>query len=274
MAISRVLLVDDDEAVREMLSLVLTEEQFEIVTATNVKEALKYIVTEEFDVLVTDLHMPNAGDGFTVASAMRNIHPKAFTLILSGYPDVQEAMAAIRAQADAVLVKPTDVSALRSLIEQKLANPGERGLDGKESVASILERCLDETIKHWFGLVQRDVELTCIPLSVRERTGHLPKLIHDLITRLRLPLSAEATTSKAAQDHGTLRRAQGYTIPMVIEESRILQVSIFNTLNNNLHTVNFSTLLRDVVTIADEVDSQLKQAALRYSEPASVPSAA
>lgn len=46
---------------------------------------------------------------------------------------------------------------------------------------------------------------------------------------------------------------------MIVEESRILQVSIFHTLEKNLSTVNFSLLLADVMTIADECDSQLKQ---------------
>jgi len=50
----------------------------------------------------------------------------------------------------------------------------------------------------------------------------------------------------------------------VVEESRILQVSIFNTLQNNLRRVDFSKVLLDVITIADEVDSQLKQAMLSY----------
>ena len=54
---------------------------------------------------------------------------------------------------------------------------------------------------------------------------------------------------------------------MVVEESRILQVSIFNTLQNNLLKVDFSKVLLDVITIADEVDSQLKQAMLGYNEP-------
>jgi hypothetical protein len=53
---------------------------------------------------------------------------------------------------------------------------------------------------------------------------------------------------------------------MVVEESRILQVSIFNTLQNNLQTVDFSKVLLDVMTIADEVDSQLKQQMLGYME--------
>ena len=63
---------------------------------------------------------------------------------------------------------------------------------------------------------------------------------------------------------------------MLVEESRILQVSIFNTLQNNLMKVNFSVVLLDVITIADEVDSQLKQAMLCFVEggPASNWSAA
>jgi hypothetical protein len=55
---------------------------------------------------------------------------------------------------------------------------------------------------------------------------------------------------------------------MFIEESRILQASIFNTLQNNLNTVDFSLLLADVMTIADEVDSQLKQTIVSFLESA------
>jgi len=73
-----------------------------------------------------------------------------------------------------------------------------------------------------------------------------------------------------------LRREQGYTAAMLVEESRILQVSIFKTLQNNLRSVNFSAVLLDVITIADEVDSQLKQAMLSFVESRSLssPSAA
>ena len=117
------------------------------------------------------------------------------------------------------------------------------------------------------ALVEHDEELTCIPLSFEDRTGHLPNLIADLIYRLRLPPTAKAQISIAAREHGDLRRKQGYTAAMVVEESRILQVSIFNTLQNNLSRVDFSKVLLDVITIADEVDSQLKQAMLSYVEP-------
>jgi hypothetical protein len=133
-------------------------------------------------------------------------------------------------------------------------------------VASILERDLGATIHDWMTLVEQDEELNCIPLSFVDRAGHLPNLLADLIYRLRVPANEKASVSVPARQHGELRRRQGYTIPMVVEDSRILQVSIFNTLQNNLPTVDFSKVLRDVITIADEVDSQLKQATLGYSE--------
>jgi hypothetical protein len=52
----------------------------------------------------------------------------------------------------------------------------------------------------------------------------------------------------------------------VFEESRILQVGIFNTLQNNLDRVDFSQLLRDVITVTEEVESQLKQAIRGYAD--------
>jgi hypothetical protein len=135
------------------------------------------------------------------------------------------------------------------------------------SVASILEQDLDSTIHDWLDLVEQDEELTCIPLTFEDRTGHLPNLLADLIHRLRTPPVAKADFSLAARQHGDLRRKQGYSASMVVEESRILQVSIFNTLQNNLSKVDFSKVLLDVMTIADEVDSQLKQAMISYIEP-------
>src|ERR1022692_3406396 len=126
------------------------------------------------------------------------------------------------------------------------------------------------SIQNWLELAESDTELNCISLSRDERTGHLPKLLGDLIGRLRLDSGSKAPVSIAAGDHGIMRRDQGYTAPMVIEESRILQVSIFRTLQRNLRTVDFSKVLLDIVTIADEVDSQLKQAMTGFITPIAI----
>jgi CheY-like chemotaxis protein len=263
----RVLVVDDDEAVRMMMQEGLHRDGFEVVTASNVSDALRYIATENFDVLLSDLHMPLAGDGFTVVSAMRHTHPKALTVVLSGYPALDEAMAAILSQADEIIVKPFQLGSIKELIRTRLAEPIPFKRVSVESVASILDRQIEITIQNWLDLVEADTELTCVSLSRVERTGHLPKLLRDLVLRLRLDSGLAAPISQAARDHGKMRREQGYTAAMVVEESRILQVSIFSTLQRNLPSVDFSKVLLDVVTIADEVDSQLKQAMLSYVIP-------
>jgi hypothetical protein len=126
-------------------------------------------------------------------------------------------------------------------------------------VATILERELDTMIQDWLFRVEQEPELTCIPLNFDDRTGHLPRLLHDVIARLRLDAGTKAPISKAAADHGNLRRKQGYTVPMTVEESRLLQVTIFSTLHKNVKNLEFGVLLPDVVTIADEVDAQLKE---------------
>src|ERR1035438_6534768 len=72
---SRILLVDDNDILRKSLCLVLEHNGFEVVTAANVNDALKLIGAETFDVLLSDLQMPNAGDGLTVVSAMHHSNP-------------------------------------------------------------------------------------------------------------------------------------------------------------------------------------------------------
>jgi hypothetical protein len=106
-------------------------------------------------------------------------------------------------------------------------------------------------------------ELNHLHLSDVERTGHLPKLVDDIVARLgktTLPSKdSDAVDSPAAVEHGKLRRTQRYTPAMLIHESRILQVTIFGKLQKNLTVLDFSLLLPDVMTIADEVDAQLTQ---------------
>jgi DNA-binding response OmpR family regulator len=255
-----ILVVDDNEQVRSSLRAVLEVNQFAVTTAANVSEALHLIAHENFDVLLCDLHMPGAGDGFTVVSAMRHKNPNAVTLVFTGYPALQQAMDSILLQADEILVKPMDIPALIAVIREKLQKRGVRTTTLTERVAAILERDASVTIDDWLTRVDREGELTCVPLNREQRTGHLPRLFKELVERLRVPRSlGTKAVSLAAVEHGKVRQTQGYSIPMMVEESRILQVSIFQTLQNNLSTVDFSSLLIDVMTIADEVDSQLKQ---------------
>jgi hypothetical protein len=139
-----------------------------------------------------------------------------------------------------------------------------------ETVADILEREINHVIEEWLMRVEKEPDLMHIPLNHEERTGHLPHLLHDVIKRLRLDAETKAPISKIAADHGDLRCQQGYTVAMMVEESRLLQVSIFTTLHQNVKQLEFDALLPDVVTIADEVDAQLKEQMLRFMSAAKV----
>jgi DNA-binding response OmpR family regulator len=264
----RVLLVDDDEGVRTMMNLTLNAKGFDVVAAATVTEALKLIATECFDVLITDLHMPNPSDGFTVVSAMRHSQPDALTLLVSGYPDVQSAMSAILLEADEIIVKPFETGRLVDLLRDKLLTRKPAVRTQKERVAAILHRCTSEIVEGWLAKVKKSKELNSVSLGDQERTGYLAKLIEDLIMRLRAPNTpgeeSDSICSAAAVAHGKMRRSQGYTPAMLVHDSRILQVTLFGTLQKNLSALDFSLLLPDVMTIADEVDSQLTQAMESY----------
>src|ERR1700726_535276 len=92
---TKILLVDDNDAIRDGINETLETEGFEVFTAANVNDALQLIGSQKFDVLLSDLHMPDPGDGLTVVSAMRHSNPKAVTLIFSRYPEMKESAAAI-----------------------------------------------------------------------------------------------------------------------------------------------------------------------------------
>lgn len=128
-----------------------------------------------------------------------------------------------------------------------------------KTVADILERERDSTIKDWLTRVKLVAELTNIPLSDANRTSHLPKLFDDLLYRLRRDGEAYPLVSNSAAAHGNMRFVQGYSPSMLVEESRIFQVCTFNTLHLHQSELDQTQVLLDVMVIADEADRQLTE---------------
>jgi CheY-like chemotaxis protein len=258
--VTRVLLVDDDEVICSALSLALTEYGFQVTSACDVVQALGYITTQQFDVLLSDLHMPGPGDGLTVVSAMRHANPSAVTLLLSAFPRMEAAAQALLLQADEILVKPVNIAALIEVIRHRVAI-GPSSSRVIESVATILERTTQDTIRDWYALAKMTNLIMTVAMSQEVRCGHLPQLFLELVARLRSSrtIGGDLSISPAALAHGHDRRRLGYNALMLVEESRLLQVSIFNSLQDNLSNIDYSLLLIGVMTIADEVDGQLCQ---------------
>src|SRR2546428_13373824 len=91
--------------------------------------------------------MPNPGDGFTVVSAMRHSQPDAVTLLVSGYPDTQGAMAAILLEADEIIGKPFEIGRLTELLNERMLNRKPNTELRKERVGVIRHRCLIRIIE-------------------------------------------------------------------------------------------------------------------------------
>src|SRR5205823_10819850 len=137
----------------------LQESGFAVTTAPSVPEALKLITVEAFVVLLADLNVGAPGDGFTVVSAMRRMHPGAVTFILTGYPAFETALEAIRLQVDDYLTKPTDADALIHKIQDKLAHPKQRHQIITKRLSEIISDNVMSISQDWLDLVKKDPDI-------------------------------------------------------------------------------------------------------------------
>ena len=141
---------------------------------------------------------------------------------------------------------------------------------GCERVAVILRRCAASIVEGWLARAKKSSDLMIVPLSDEQRAVHIPRLVEDLAIRLNKSSvgmnDCDAVFSAAAVDHGELRYLQGYTPAMLVDESRILEVTVFGMLQSNRHSLDVTLLLPDVMAIADEVDAQLTQSISGYTK--------
>jgi ActR/RegA family two-component response regulator len=244
----KILFLDDEESIRLTLGMYLEDQGFSVTTAGSVPEALKLITDRSYDVLIADLNVGHPGDGFTVVSAMRRIHPRAVTFILTGYPAFETALEAIRLQVDDYIAKPTDNDALVEKIQEKLSQPTPHHPIETRRLSEIISTNISNITQEWLALVRTDPELAAIRLSDDEYTDHVPRVLE---AALRVSHGNEVSEAdwNAARDHGATRRKQGYTVPLMIRESRLLHDAIANCLQRNLLAVQISYLIPDLISI-------------------------
>jgi YesN/AraC family two-component response regulator len=187
---------------------------------------------------------------------MRRTQPAAATFILTGYPGFDSALEAIRQQVDGYLVKPTDIASLVETIQARLAKLPIERLPLKR-LADVLEENRDAIVRDWVAKVKEDPELSGIHISDRERQDHVPRLLDEGLNRAR---GAKLTLkdSHAAMLHGITRRKQGYSIPLLIRETKILQAVIGECTQQNLLAVQVSNLRPDIARITETIHTELE----------------
>ena len=253
----RILFVDDEPSIRETLPAILEQHGYEVVAVATVAKALQQISSHQFDALIADLNIGEPGDGFTIVSAMRRVQPNCVNIILTGYPAFENALRAIRAQVDDFLVKPADIQDLMQLIEQKLEKPKRVQDSCSQPLAACLKQHLDEIVDRALEAMKQHPRLSKLPLSDEERADHIRSMLAEILHHLE-PAQGQMKVS-AGGKHGLARRRQGYSLPMLVDDSRAIDAAINSVVRDNLLDLELSTLLQDLDRINQNLDEQLQR---------------
>ena len=181
----RVLFVDDEPSLRQTLPAVLKKKSFEVVAVASVAEAITAISQSKFDILISDLNIGEPGDGFTVVSAMRRVQPQCRSFILTGYPDFDSALRAIRNQVDDYLVKPADLDLLVAALEHKIDGPKRTPYGPLKQPSQLLEELQPEIIRLFSESVSAKSEFRDLKLDKQEIAQPIGVILSELIRRLR-----------------------------------------------------------------------------------------
>jgi ActR/RegA family two-component response regulator len=263
---STVLVVEDEETMRAMLRRVLENEGFTVTAVGTVPEALALISQSRFDVLISDLNIGHPADGFVVVGAMRRTYPDALTFILTGYPGFETALEAVRQHINDYLVKGTPVQELVEKIKTGLVRdqPG-RHLHKTKRVPDVIEENKDVVIAHWLQQVMANDDLRRVELSDADRIDHVPGLLDEAITHARNGF-VSLQRQKAADQHGTLRYRQRYTVPMLILEARLLQDVVSECIRQNFLVIDLSKLVADITKMSDTLSMELEQSVRAFTK--------
>ena len=126
--IPRVLVVDDEPAIRRVLSDFLKIEGFSVDTAPDGEVALSLLARAEYDVVISDLKMPKVG-GLELLGEITRLNPEALTIVMTGFGTVDTAIHAMKAGAYDYILKPFKVDVVLATIVQGLARRRKEALE-------------------------------------------------------------------------------------------------------------------------------------------------
>jgi two-component system, OmpR family, response regulator MprA len=174
----RVLVVDDDRAVREALRRVLTLAGYELLLADGGAAAIELVVQSVPDAVVLDLGMPDV-DGLEVCRRLRLLRNRVPILMLTAREEVSDRVAGLDAGADDYLIKPFDVEELKARVRALLRRSGP---DGDPDELSFAEIRLDSA-RHGAAVGEAFTELTRTEYQLLELLLRNPRhvLSHSLI---------------------------------------------------------------------------------------------
>jgi len=119
MSSEKILVVDDELFVRELLLEFLSTQGYEVFLADSGEKAVELIQTQPADVVLLDLKMPGM-DGIETLKQIKKIAPEVLAIIMTGYPTIESSIEALRNGACDYVIKPFKLDELKSSIEKAL----------------------------------------------------------------------------------------------------------------------------------------------------------
>ena len=119
MAKPSILVVDDELLIRDLLYDFFTSQGWDISVAEDGERALEITKAREFDLVLTDIKMPHM-DGLDLTSQLKQANPGLPVVLMTGFPSVDTAVAALRQKVDDYIIKPFNINQLYKLVEAKV----------------------------------------------------------------------------------------------------------------------------------------------------------
>jgi DNA-binding NtrC family response regulator len=133
--VTRVLVVDDEEVMRDLLADCLNSFGYEVVFATNGREGLQAYKGGHFDIVISDLMM-SPMDGLELLNEIKKVNAEAIFIMITGYPSIETAMDAIKKGANDYITKPFHIDEIKMKLDRVLL---ERSLKGRvKSVQGVV----------------------------------------------------------------------------------------------------------------------------------------
>jgi len=135
---ARILIVDDDENIRKVLTTILEEEGYIVEVAETAKKAIEKTKKKAYNLALIDIRLPDM-EGIELLTRMRDTTPKMRKIIITGYPTLQNAVEAVNRGADAYILKPFDMEKVLKIIKEQLRRQEEEKRYSQKKVAEFIE---------------------------------------------------------------------------------------------------------------------------------------
>jgi len=135
---ARILIVDDDENIRKVLTAILEDEGFDIESVDTAKKAIERTKRKFYNLALIDIRLPDM-EGIELLTRMRDTTPRMRKIIITGYPTIQNAIEALNRGADSYILKPFDMEKVLPLIREQLRKQEEEKKYSQDKVAEFIE---------------------------------------------------------------------------------------------------------------------------------------